>query len=32
MVDSEGKRLESPAVKNAGEFDKAVAMNKFSDQ
>lgn len=32
MVDSKGKRLETPAVKNAGEFDKAVAMNKFSDQ
>ena len=32
MVDSKGKRLESPAVKNAGEFDKAVAINKFSDQ
>lgn len=32
MVDSKGKRLESPAVKNADEFDKAVAINKFSDQ
>ena len=32
MVDSKGKRLETPAVKNAGEFDKAVAINKFSDQ
>lgn len=32
MVDSKGKRLESPAVKNAGEFDKAVAINEFSDQ
>lgn len=32
MVDSKGKRLETPAVKNAGEFDKAVAMNKFSNQ
>lgn len=32
MVDSKGKRLESPAVKIAGEFDKAVAINKFGDQ
>lgn len=32
MIDSKGKRLESPAVKNADEFDKAVAINKFSDQ
>lgn len=32
MVDSKGKRLETPAVKNAGEFDKAVAINNFSDQ
>lgn len=32
MVDSKGKRLETPAVKNAGEFDKAVEMNKFSNQ
>lgn len=32
MVDSKGKRLESPAVKNAGEFDKAVAINEFGDQ
>lgn len=32
MVDSKGKRLETPAVKNAGAFDKAVAINKFSDQ
>lgn len=32
MVDSKGKRLETPAVKNAGEFDKAAAMNNFGDQ
>lgn len=32
MVDSKGKRLEGPAVKNVDEFDKAVAINKFNDQ
>lgn len=32
MVDSKGKRLETPAVKNAGAFDKSVEINKFSDE
>lgn len=32
MVDSKGKRLETPAVKNADAFDKAVEINKFNDQ
>lgn len=32
MVDSKGKRLESPAIKNAHEYDKATNINKFSDQ
>lgn len=32
MVDSKGKRLETPAIKNANEYDKATNINKFSDQ
>lgn len=32
MVDSKGKRLESPAIKNTYEYDKANEINKFGDQ
>lgn len=32
MVDSKGKRLETPAIKNANEYDKATNINNFSDQ
>lgn len=32
MVDSKGKRLESPAIKNTHEYDKANEINKFGDQ
>lgn len=32
MVDSKGKRLETPAIKNANEYDKAVEINKFNDE
>lgn len=32
MVDSKGKRLESPAIKNTYEYDKAAEINKFGDQ
>lgn len=32
MVDSKGKRLETPAIKNANEYDKANIVNTFSDQ
>lgn len=32
MVDSKGKKIEGPAVKNGKEFDKATNINKFSDQ
>lgn len=32
MVDFKGKRLETPAIKNANEYDKATNINKFSDQ
>lgn len=32
IVDSKGKRLESPAIKNTHEYDKANEINKFGDQ
>lgn len=32
MVDSKGKKLEGPAIKNASEYDKANEINKFGDQ
>ena len=32
MVDSKGKRLESPAIKNANEYDKANEKNIFGNQ
>lgn len=32
MVDSKGKKLEGPAVKNGKKFDKATDINKFSDE
>lgn len=32
MVDSKGKKIEGPAVKNGKEFDKATDINKFSDE
>ena len=32
MVDSKGKRLESPAIKNAKKYDEANKINKFGDQ
>lgn len=32
MVDSNGKRLEGPAIKSGKEFDKAANINKFSDR
>ena len=32
MVDSKGKKIEGPAIKNGKEFDKATNINKFSDQ
>lgn len=32
MVDSKGKRLESPAIKNTHEYDKVNKINKFGDQ
>lgn len=32
MVDSKGKKIEGPAVKSGKEFDKAININKFSDQ
>lgn len=32
MVDSKGKRLETPAIKNANEYDKANEKNIFGDQ
>lgn len=32
MIDSKGKRLETPAIKNANEYDKAVEINKFNDE
>ena len=32
MIDSKGKKLEGPAIKSGKEFDKAVNINKFSDQ
>lgn len=32
MVDSKGKRLETPAIKNANEYDKVVEINKFNDE
>lgn len=32
IVDSKGKKIEGPAVKNGKEFDKATDINKFSDQ
>lgn len=32
IVDSKGKKIEGPAVKNGKEFDKATDINKFSDE
>ncbi len=32
MVDSKGRRLETPAIKNANEYDKVNEVNKFGDQ
>lgn len=32
MVDSKGKKIEGPAVKNGKEFDKVTDINKFSDE
>ena len=32
MIDSKGKKIVGPAVKNGKEFDKAADINKFSDE